>query len=390
MSWSVRIGRIFGIPIYIHFSWLIAFGLVTFLLSQAPFMSMHDHEWSWWGRIVAGVVTGLLFFASVIAHELAHSRIAIRNGIPVKGITLFVLGGVAHISREVTSPNAEFKMAMAGPLCSLVLAVAILLGGVIVFGDLNEEDLNNPVFWLTLCLVVMNLMLVVLNLIPGYPLDGGRMLRAVLWWGTGNYRRATHISSLMGRGIAYSLIACGIGVMLIAATDQTSNADDVFAPFGLWLAFMGWFLQGAASTSYHQAKTRHALEMLNAAEVVDVDCPHPLAPSATVQNLVQDYVALTGYRHCPVVEDGRLVGVVNLSDIKSIQQQYWRVSSLEGIMTRPSELMMIRREVSALSALERMDEHGMSQVFVMDGSNILGVISRDGLFRCAQAKVAGK
>jgi len=226
MGGSFRLGKILGITIQLHFSWFIIFALIIGLLSY----SLHDEGYSLWTSIIAGVLTSILLFASVVAHELAHSLVAIRNGIPVKSITLFFLGGVAQITREAARPKTELLMAIAGPLCSLVLAGIFGSIWFLVWGNSQETFAsNNPILWLA----SINLMLALFNLIPGFPLDGGRILRALLWQRTGDYKRATRIASLAGQSVAYLMIGGGIAIMFI------NLSTNFYIPVnGIMLAFI--------------------------------------------------------------------------------------------------------------------------------------------------------
>ncbi|MFQ5827256.1 MAG: site-2 protease family protein, partial [Dehalococcoidia bacterium] len=203
MSYSFRLGRLFGIPIYLHISWFIIFALVTLSLSRIYFPSLYPN-WSSGLYLIVGVATSLLFFASVVAHELTHSLVSRLNGIPVKSITLFIFGGVARITREAGKPMAELVMAAAGPASSLVIAG--LFGLLWWLAGPHSEPISALAGWLG----GINIALAVFNMIPGFPLDGGRVLRSLIWRLTGNYKRATRLASLAGRGVGYTLITVGI------------------------------------------------------------------------------------------------------------------------------------------------------------------------------------
>ena len=232
MRGSLSLGKIFGIPLQLHFSWFIVFALVVASLAFAY------TGYPVWERVVSGIIASLLFFASVTAHELAHSVVAIRNGIQVKSITLFIFGGVAQIVREAKQPAAELIMAIAGPLCSLLLGIIFCAFWFLMRGT-GESLMIELVLWLG----AVNLMLACFNLIPGFPLDGGRILRAILWRRSGNYLQATRTSAMVGRGVGYLFILGGLAMIF------------TISPFnGIWLAFIGWFLEGAATASYRQAR----------------------------------------------------------------------------------------------------------------------------------------
>lgn len=240
MNRALTLGRLFGIEFRIHFSWFIVFILVTASLVYPRFW-----DWTYW---LIAIISSILLFSSVVAHELAHSLVGRANGIPISSITLFIFGGVAQMTEEAPRPGAEFRMAAAGPLCSLVLSAIFWLS--LLIPDI-PQPLGESLFWLALS----NLSLAVFNLVPGFPLDGGRIFRAALWRFTGNYRRASLIAARLGQGIGFLLVTAGILAMF-------------FHPFGMtwfdgiWFAFIGWFLVSAATASYQQVIIRE--EMLKA------------------------------------------------------------------------------------------------------------------------------
>jgi len=246
---SLRIGRILGIPILINYTWfaIFVFMIITLALYYFPHYYPSWGQATYWGL---GIATSLLFFASLVVHELAHSIVCIRNGIPVKSITLFIFGGVARISREAPRPTAELVMAMAGPLASV--AIAAFFGGI---WWLTRNTIE-PVAAMASYLGLINAILAAFNMIPGYPLDGGRVFRSVMWWTIGNYKKATYIASLTGRGIGYLFIVGGIFVMFYFG----------YLVNGLWFAFIGWFLNNAALGSYRQAAMREALRDFTAGD----------------------------------------------------------------------------------------------------------------------------
>ncbi len=254
-------GKLFGIQFRLHFTWFIIFILVTVYLVYPNYS-----QWLYW---VAGIVISLLFFASVVAHELAHSLVGRVNGIPIESITLFIFGGVAQMTKEATRPGAELKMAAAGPICSLVIGG---LFGLIfwLFRSYAPEPITIMVLWLA----VMNGVLAAFNLIPGFPLDGGRVFRALLWRFTGNYSHSTRIATRVGQGVGYLFILGGISIIFLQ-------------PFGLswfdglWIAFIGWFLESAASASYRQVRWQEALHSSTASGATPPDYP-VVPPNITV------------------------------------------------------------------------------------------------------------
>lgn len=257
MGSAFNLGKLFGIQFRLHFSWFIIFILVTFSLVYPDYT-----QWRYW---VIGVITSLLLFVSVVAHELAHSLVGRANGIPIESITLFIFGGVAQMTKEATQPGAELKMAAAGPMCSLVI------GG--FFGLLSLiPEIPQPIALMIFWLAVMNGILAAFNLIPGFPLDGGRVFRSLLWHFTGSYSRSTRIAARVGQGIGYLFILGGISIIFL-------NPFDLSWFDGIWFSFIGWFLKSAASASYRQIRWQETLPGFTASEATPPDYP-PLPPDS--------------------------------------------------------------------------------------------------------------
>jgi len=362
---SLKLGKIFGIPIGINYTWFIVFALVTLSLATGYFPSRYE-GWSLPGYLGVGVLTSVLFFASVLIHELAHSVVALGWGIPVKSITLFIFGGVANIGREPDRPLAEFLIAIAGPLASLLLA----LGFAILW--LGGEWLNfTPLAGLGLYLGTVNLWLALFNLIPGFPLDGGRVFRSVVWTLTGDMNRATRWAAKTGRVIAVGMIIGG-GIMFLMGNWSS----------GLWLAFIGWFLDNAASQTAQQAWIREALMGYTAADFSSgcrtIDSNMPL------DWVVRDYVLPRG-ENCFVVTDGQEArGVATLSQIEQVPRRSWGWTPVRQIMTPLSSFTPVRAGETAYSALERMVSEGHSLLPVVEGSRFIGLVRQDNLLRFAQ------
>jgi len=283
MRTSILIGKIKGIPIQLHISWFLIAILITWTLAGAYFPATNP-GWNQALYWMVGAFTAVLFFASVLLHELGHSIMALREKVPVKNITLFVFGGVAQISREPDSPGAEFRIAIAGPLISLLLAgVFTLLGrlpGMAI-------ALAAPLAYLG----TVNLILAAFNLIPGFPMDGGRVLRAALWKRSGDLRHATLWASRVGRGFAFIFILLGLGQILL--TGSFIN--------GLWTIFIGWFLNNAAQNSYQQVLMREALSGIKASNIMLQQC-QTVSGDLMLDRLVNDYI-LTGGQRCFLVAD---------------------------------------------------------------------------------------
>ena len=357
MKSSIQIGRIFGIPIGINYSWIIIFLLVTTSLSGYYFPTVHP-EWPPVLLWVVGATTSVLFFASVVVHELAHSAVSIAQGVPVDSITLFIFGGVASISSEPKRARDEFLMAVAGPLASLGLAlffwvVALLTSHLLV-----------PLSSLSSWLAWINLSLAVFNLIPGFPLDGGRVFRAGVWWITGNLTNATRIATVLGKVVAYMFVILGVLAVFRGDID------------GLWLAFIGWFLDSAASQSMRQVQLREALRGVKAGDIMTQECAY-VPEHLTVDLFVHNYL-LPQSRRCFLLTDrGRLTGMVTMHKLKEVPRDKWQDTHVGDIMTPFDSVKHVQVTDDALSVLELMDREDVNQVPVMAGETLVGLISRD-------------
>lgn len=356
MEAKVRLGRIFGIPIGLHGSWFLIFALMTWSLAMGYFPAEYRNlsAAAYW---VLGVVTSLLFFGSVLAHELGHSVVALRHQIPVRSITLFVFGGVAQIEREPHTPGEEFRIAIAGPLTSLGLAAVF---GALWWLDRMIPYLAAPSIWL----MRINLILAVFNLIPGFPLDGGRVLRSLIWKHSGSFYRATQVAANSGQVVAFGFVGIGVFTML---------RGNLFN--GLWLVFIGWFLQNAAATSYAQVSLQQSLRDVTAAQAMTPDCP--LVPAQiSLQQLIEEHV-LTGGRRCFfVAEGGRLLGLLTLTDVAQVPRAKWTETTAAQVMVPWDRIVRVEPSTDLFTALRTMDDAGVNQVPVLLGDKLLGMLSR--------------
>jgi Zn-dependent protease/CBS domain-containing protein len=378
-----RIGRLFGINIHIDWSWLFILVLVTWNLS-AVFGQFHPE---WEGALQWGLALGaaLLFFASVLAHELAHSLVAKARGVPVRSITLFLFGGVSNIQREPETPQGEFVMAIVGPVTSLVLGGILLLiagavagpiaGGMADPGNVVGQlaPLNTLLFWLG----SINIVLGIFNLTPAFPLDGGRVLRSILWAATDSLRRATRWATWIGQGIAWLMILGGIGMVF-----------GVSIPFfgtglvgGVWLAFIGWFLSNAASQSYRQVVINDMLDDVPVARLMRRD-PPLASPDATVSALVYERIMGSDDYGFPVVDGGgALVGVVTLQDVRGVPRQAWDTTMVREIMTPREKLVVTTPDEDAAEALNQLMQRDIRQIPVMRDGELLGLVRRRDIIR---------
>ena len=361
MRGNISLGRIFGIPLRLHYTWFIIFAWVTFLIV----FSVLDPIYPIWQRVVWGILASLLFFASIVTHELAHSILAIRNNIPVKEITLFVFGGVSQITKEATRPRAELSIAIVGPLTSIALA-GVFYGFHLLLAGVNQSLAATLMQWLAL----INIVLAVFNSIPGFPLDGGRLFRALVWHRTHDYHRATRIATKVGRGIAYAFIAGGI--VLIFALQLWFN--------GIWLIFIGWFLNDAARASYQQVLLRNALAGITAGQVTDYASPL-IPPHMNLTELVEQYILPTG-RNCFLVSWGAgLEGMVSLRQVKRVSRSRWSITSVQDIMTPANKLKIAYASQDLVSVLQEMNGESASHIPVMEAGKIIGLIDRTDIAR---------
>lgn len=364
MKSSFKLGEILGIPFLINYSWFIIFVVVTVLLAMFYFPPSYP-DWApalYW---VVGLATSLLFFGSVLGHELAHSMVARSQNIPVKSITLFVFGGVSRITKEATRPGKEAVLAFVGPFSSVIIGAFFLL----VF--LATRNVSEPISALAGYLAFINFLLAAFNMIPGFPMDGGRVLRSFLWWITGNYRRATRIASLVGQGIAYAFIFGG--VLLIFLQPQ-------FWITGAWFALIGWFLENAASSSYRQMMLKESLQGFKARDLMTQDCA--LVPSSlSIRSLVNDYILPTS-RRCFVVSNAdRLQGLVTLQDVKKVSQENWDMNSVNAVMTPLEKMKSVSPDDEASTLLEQMDEMDINQMPVVEDGKVVGMVARENIIR---------
>jgi Zn-dependent protease len=366
---GLRIGRILGIPIYLHASWVIIFVLITMTLA-AQFAHEHPH-WSPNQHWAVGVLTSLLFFASVIFHELAHSVVALRYKIRVMSITLFVFGGVARIGREPSRAIQEFNIAIAGPLASF-----FLFGGFAVLTKLypGSEMLGALAGWLA----YINFRLALFNLLPGFPLDGGRIFRAVVWGATQDFTKATRIAGASGKLVAYSMILYGAWGALNGSFRE-----------GIWIAFIGWFLLNAAQESVAQVAVRETLVGLSAGDVMSHE-----VPSVSGGISLEDYgaeVLRTGRRCHLVVSDNRLAGMMNVHALNSVPRDEWADHSVQAVMIPREKLLWASPEEPLLRLLERLLAADINQMPVVsnsedDGPHVIGMITRDSILRVMQTR----
>jgi Zn-dependent protease/predicted transcriptional regulator len=366
---GLRIGRLFGIPIYLHTSWFFIFALITYsFFSEFGALHLDLDSSRLWGL---ALLTSALFFGSLVFHEMAHSVVAKHYKIPVVSITLFIFGGVARIGRDPTRAIEEFNIAVAGPVSSFLLA-----GG---FKLLALAPSANPVtVALGNVLAGINFSLAVFNLLPGFPLDGGRIFRAVVWGLTKSYTRATKIAVRTGQAIAYAMIGLGF----FGAAWGFVNRQDTYVISGMWLAFIGWFLLTAARQSRAQADARGALEGLRVVDIMTPDLP-TVGREISLEDYARE-VYRTGRRAHLVVAHEQLVGLMTVDLLHSVPQQDWEVTSVQAVMLPKEKLLWAAPEEPALSLLDRMRTGSLQQMPVISGGSVIGIVTRDSILRVLQ------
>jgi Zn-dependent protease len=385
MRGGFRVGKIFGIEIRVDWSWLLILLLVMWNLS-ATFSEIHRE---WGATLVWGtsVVAALLFFGSVLAHELAHSLVARARGIPVRDITLFLFGGVSDIQREPASPGVEFIMAIVGPLTSIVLGgLLVLLAGAGV-GSVQDAITDpsqaaarlSPLLTLVLWLGSVNVTVGLFNLIPGFPLDGGRVLRSILWAATGNLRRATRWATGVGQAIAWIMIIGGIAMTFGARIPFFGTG----LGSGLWLAFIGWFLNSASVQSYQQVVVNDVLEGVAVSRMMRKD-PPTCQPACTVGRLVHEHILGTDDQAFPVLDGSRLVGIVTLEDVRRVARDAWDATSVGDVMTPADRLVVVSPEEQASQALEKLAGADVRQLPVVRDGELVGLLRRSDVIKWLQ------
>ena len=370
MTRAFRVGRIFGIDIEVDYTWFIIFflvaaalstGLKTWGLRDLPLLT----KW-----LVAAFAT-LLFFASVLIHELSHSVVALRHGLGIEGITLFLFGGVSKMSDEPKSPGDEFRISVAGPVTSMALAV-IFLGLAFLARRAPGADVFNPVFtWLA----AMNGMLAIFNLLPGFPLDGGRVLRAGLWRGLGNLAEATRIASTFGHALGILMIVGGILLFLLGGGGGA-----------LWLSLIGWFLTQAAQSSYQQVLLRQALSgvPVSAAMTQEVQW---IPADITLDQVVHEFVMMYNHPAFPVMDNGQLLGLLCVNDVRAVPREQWGYVAARQVVPPLSEANSISPQTDAWDTLVKMTADNCGRLMVVEDGRLLGIISRTDIMRLMRMRM---
>jgi Zn-dependent protease len=354
---NIPVGRVLGIPIGLDYSWFVIFGLLTWMLAG----SYYPAEFKNWPPLMywlVGAATALMLFVSVLLHELGHSVVALRYKIPVRSITLFLFGGVAQIGAEPPSAIADFLIAIAGPLVSLVLAI--------IFYTMEPlAAAIEPLLGLVKYLAYINVALVLFNLIPGYPLDGGRVFRAIVWAITKNMSRATLIAANVGRLFALIFIFVGVWQMF------SGNLGG-----GLWIAFIGWFLEKAASAQVQQVTFQGLMAGHSVSQAMNSHCA-AVAADTSLQKLVDEHI-LGGGQRCFLVHRGEdTVGLMTLHRIKEVSRSEWSATSAAQVMIPLDQLKSVGPDSGLWAALQEMDRDGVNQLPITRDHTVIGMLSRE-------------
>ncbi len=371
MQAQIKLGRIFGIQIGLHYSWLI----IAFLVTLSLVGQFHTTNPQWGSGVIwaTAIVTALLFFAAIIAHELSHAAVAKIRGLPVRSITLFALGGVAQIEKDAADAKTEFWMGIAGPIASVIIGLACLAIA-FVLGWRPPEMPQTPIPAMLMWLGIINIGLAIFNMIPGFPLDGGRVLRAIVWWATGDAVRATRIAAGVGQFVAFGFIFWGVL--------RFFNGEGFG---GLWMAFIGWFLLDAARASSAQLTITETLRGLRVGDLMAQDCPR-VDGRVNLQTLVDDYLLTTGQRCFIVEEKGVVAGIITPNEVKSIARARWPYTTVDEVMQPLERLHSVGPDALVTDVLETMGREDVNQLPVVKDGRLAGVISRAHILRTLQTR----
>lgn len=367
---SIKLFKLFGFTVKVDMSWIIIALLVTWSLAAGLFPGQYKDlpVRTYW---LMGILGALGLFASIIFHEFSHSLVARRYGLPMKGITLFIFGGVAEMDDEPPSAKAEFMMAIAGPASSIVLAIGFYIVSLVGKGGLWPSPLNGVIQYLAL----INIILAAFNMVPAFPLDGGRVLRAALWSWKNNIKWATRMASQIGSGFGVFLIALGVVAVL------TGNLIG-----GIWWFLIGMFVRGAAQMSYQQVIIRQALEGEPISRFMEPN-PVTVPPSITIQELIDEYVYKHHFKMFPVLDNGKLSGCVTTRQVKEIPREEWSQRVVGDLMGQCSEENTITPDTDSMKALSIMRKSDASRLLVVDGDRLVGIVSLKDMLKFLSLKV---
>lgn len=366
------IGRIRGITVRVHWSWIFIATLVTWSLADSLYEDLFP-DWTTEQLWIAAAVSSVLFFLSILLHELSHAFVAQNYGMNVPSITLFVFGGVSNLEGEMQSARQEFRVAIAGPLMSWALAVLFIAAALVIPGDIAT---------IAAYLGFVNFVLGLFNLLPGFPLDGGRVFRSIVWSRTGDLTRATKAASRLGNLIAWTLIA--LGVFVVLATGSLT---------GLWYVFIALFLKAASDSAYQRVLVESAVKDVPVAEVMR-EAPEAIEDSWTIAEVVDRRVLGRAERAVFAASDGRVSGLITTSDVTGVPRSEWATTSVADAMVRAADVITVRRDTALVEAMRLMQEHDVHQLPVVEDGVLLGIVTRGDVldqieFRLAMAERGG-
>ncbi|MHB0977375.1 MAG: site-2 protease family protein [Candidatus Aquicultorales bacterium] len=369
MRGNIRIARLFGIPITINYSWIAIFLLLTWALGFFYFPAVYPNL-ARSTQLLMGLVTSLLFFGSVVFHELMHSLVARHYGLPIESINLWIFGGVSQLSEEPRTPAIEFQMSLAGPLSSFFLAGMFALATYL--GSLAQAP---AVIGVSFYLAFINAFLGAFNLLPGFPLDGGRVLRSAVWYFTGDYRRATGVATTGGKVVAYAMI--GLGFVAVFSGLLT----------GVWLIFLGWFLLQAATSSYQQMIVKELLEEMTVADVMTRN-PATVEPDLPVARLIDDYFKRLQWSALPVVDRyGKPLGLVSVRAVRRVPQDRWNSLSVADVMMPISEEVAVRETDNVYRILPKLENKSGGRLLVTENGHLAGIITSDDVAQALRSRI---
>jgi Zn-dependent protease/predicted transcriptional regulator len=375
MPATLEIGRVLGIPVRLHFSWFLVAGMIALSLA-GHFRDAHP-AWSLTLIWTVAAVTAGLFFATLLAHELAHALVARRRGLPVHSITLFALGGIASIGKDATSARTEFVVAIVGPVVSVAIGLSCI-GAARALGWSLDDGTAGVAGSVLGWLGSINVLLAVFNLIPGYPLDGGRVLRALLWAIYEDGDRAMRHAARVGQAVAGVFIAWGILQFLGGAGFS-----------GLWLAFIGWFLMMAAQASYAEVSMTEALREVRVADVMGNDCA-TVDARTSIQRLVDDVLLRTGRRCVIVTGDGRVLGMVTPQEVRTVDRTRWHHVTAAEVMRPLERITTVEPGADVSEALNVMARENINQLPVVADGRLEGILTRGDILQLLQSRAALK
>jgi Zn-dependent protease/predicted transcriptional regulator len=371
MKAQIKLGRIAGIEIGLHYSWFIIAVLIT--LSLVGEFHALNPEWGEGVIWTTAIATSLLFFASIVAHELSHSAVARARHLPVRAITLFALGGVAQIEREADTASTEFWMGIAGPISSALIGVLCLGLAAALGWPLGGNPLT-PLQAMLMWLGYINISLAIFNLVPGFPLDGGRVLRGIIWWATGDGVRATRIAARVGQIVAFGFILIGLWRFFHGA-----------GLGGLWIAFIGWFLMDAARASRAEVEISQMLRGVRVADLMETDCLE-VDGNENLETFVYEHLLRTGKR-CFLVRNGHdIEGIITPQEIKETNRARWRYLTVAEVMRPLDQLRAATPDTPVSEAMEMMAREDVNQLPVVKDGHVKGFISRGGILRLLQTR----